>query len=863
MVGLSLSAGTLWTAEGQPPLEQDKHAKGFEHSVVCVRNFESVSQINGAFNARDWGGAVGSTSPKDEKQQVTWWLGVVDRQYLCVAMQTPLKAVSASKLSEEKAKADSNTIPDDQLEIQMCVGNCADTATASPKMYWGKFNTKGQGVPGKPGTDEPRERLPWEVGSRVTNGVWEAVIKVALFRMNISEGTVLTLKLVRTNTAEGIACAKWGTACWVGWGNVAAAELDPPARAIPLTKFAEAVAEKWRTQVKIATASGWLLGSLDPARSVTAPAPPLDALRLEQRPMIPVYAAIERRSGDLLKVNDYDFNLAPRDFHGTSIAAEKDPNATVTLFVDFGLNVPGTFEFEANPPAGVEIVIETGGAMHPTRSYRTTVQANGSNLVFRPAIAQARWTSLRFAWIRFRGARERGFYVRRLHGLYQHYPCPYLGDFACSDEILTRVWDLCAYSARTVMAQPVGNDPKPQPILQTLTLDRCDRHPWAGDSRSIQAVVGYVFGQYPLLKSAIERLVPTGQRPLQDPQGVAPYTLDWALGVVDYYRLSGDREYFLKRLPDLLAVLEKFDGPVPPSKGGYSMFFDWDKRVIPSTPENRAELEACFTGKYVQLGRELAWAAQQAGETQAAAQALTVADRHESEWRKANPDWAKKYGLHAVSNLILGGVLKSDEYAAAFARAYPERNRWTTSPFFTAYVLTALAKMGRHAETLDLARDYWGSMIAAGATTVWEEWDPEWRMPINAQPPQFPRHLAWAGLSLNQPVGTMPARWLLVEVVGIKPAAPGFRRVLVQPHPAGLVWARGSVATPAGPVAVQWRQVDKKLDLSGMMPVGVETAEFILPQQSRCVVNGRELSSTRSENGLAVYRFEDAGPQKD
>ncbi len=600
------------------------------------------------------------------------------------------------------------------------------------------------------------------------------------------------------------------------------------------------------------TGTGWPLGTLDPARHVTTPSPPLAELRLEQTPIIPVYTSTENR-GDPFAVNNYENFRTSRQPLGLGIDMGQGRPDT-TLFVDFGLNFPGTFEFDANPPAGTEVVIETGEALQPTRTYRTTVQANGSNQVFRPAIAQAGWTSLRYAWIHFRNFKERGFYVRRLHGIYQHYQCPYVGDFACSDETLSRVWELCAYSAHSVMGQPVGNEPTPQPVLQVLTLDRVDRAPWAGDSRAIQATVGYVFGQYPLLQAAIERLLPTGTRPIPDLQGIPPYTLDWGLGLVDYYRLSGDREYFLKRLPDLLAILEKYDGPVP-TPGGYGLFFDWDRRVIPATPENRPELETCFTAKYVQFGRELAWAAGQAGEQQVVAKASSVADRHESEWRKTHHDWAKKHGLHAISNLVLGNVLKPDEYAAAFAAAYPGRNRWTDSPFFTAYVLSVLGQMGRQAEALDLVRDYWGGMIATGATTVWEEWNPEWRMPVNGQPPQFGYPQTWGGLSLNQPVGTTPARWLMEEILGVKPTTPGFRLVRVKPNTTGLEWAKGSVATPMGALSVEWKKAGNKLELSSVIPAGIEAAEFVLPKESRCVVNGRELAAAPSKDGIAIYRF--------
>jgi hypothetical protein len=829
----------------------------FSHPVVLVPHFAAEPKLAGILDAPEWAGAAVFTAAADRPvatntvlpagRAVTWSFGDTDSG-LSIAMRTPLPSAAGEALADEQAVIE--------------VGIIDRTKASAPPatFYRAAVTAQGKGIPLTPGQGESWKPLDFQFSSRVTNGVWELA---GTLGQPCAPGNVLTFRLERVNARTGSNGSTWVTACGLDWGNLAATAFDAPTPLPPFAKLSEAVAGQWgegllRGSSARAVGAGWPLGHLDPARGVADPSPPVApmALRLERRrPIIPVYTVIERRSGDLFKVNEYDLNLpSGHDRNGVAIAAEGDPNATYTLLVDFGLNFPGTFEFEANPPKGVEVIIETGEAMHPTRTYRTTVQADGSNQVFRPAITQAGWTSLRFAWIHFRGVRDRSFQVRRLHGLYQHFQSPYLGDFACSDETLTRVWELCAYSARTAMAQPLGNDPTPKTILQTLTIDRCDRSPWAGDSRSIQATVGYLFGQYPLIQLTIERLLPTGTRPIPDLQGIPPYTLDWGLGLFDYYRLSGDRAYFLKRLPDLVAILEKYDGPVP-VPGGYGLFFDWDKRVIPATQENRPELEACFTAKYVQYGRELAWAAEQAGENATAAKAAAVANRHESEWRKAQPDWAKKYALHAISNLILGGLLKPDEYAAAFARAYPDRNRWTTSPFFTAYVLSALAQMGRHAEALDLARDYWGGMIAVGATTVWEEWDPKWRLPVNAQPPQFSRPLAWGGLSLNQPVGTTPARWLIEEILGVKPTAPGFRLVRVRPNTAGLEWAKGSVATPMGAMNVEWKRVGQNVELSSVIPSGIEAAEFVMPKESRCVVNGRELAPTPAKDGIIIYRF--------
>lgn len=546
---------------------------------------------------------------------------------------------------------------------------------------------------------------------------------------------------------------------------------------------------------------------------------------LEHQPVVPAYVALQLR-GNPFAV-DVIHHYMPERSADSSFEIPAMPGLdAVTLFADLGRVIPGTFEVEADVPAGVELVFEFGEAQAPLRAYRPDTTPDGARRRFRPAIAHADWTGLRFAWIQFRRVTQ-SFRVFGLGGISQLLTAPRLAEFACSDERLNRIWEMCAYSAHTVMGQPVGNDPTPQPALQTFCLDRCDRHPWAGDSRFIQATVGYVFGQYPLLRSAIERLLPTGTRPIPDLNDIPPYTLEWALGLLDHYRLSGDEAYLRQRWPDLLAIAGKFAGPVPAGDKGYGLFFDWDERVITrrgAQPAQRPELEACFVGKHVQFLRELAQVAAWLGEAEYAACGALDADTRAAAWRDENPDWAARLGLHAVTNLITGGVLAPVDFDTAFAAVYAPRRRWTRSPFFTAQILAALAAMERHETALELLRDYYGGMLDAGATTVWEEFDPDWKLPANAQPPQFGPPATWAGLSLNHPVGSTPARWLLEEIIGVKPAAPAWSRVHILPHAAGLDWARGRVATPHGPLTVEWQREGDRLQVRHQLPDGVEPA---------------------------------------
>ncbi|MEK7670762.1 MAG: alpha-L-rhamnosidase, partial [Bacteroidota bacterium] len=49
----------------------------------------------------------------------------------------------------------------------------------------------------------------------------------------------------------------------------------------------------------------------------------------------------------------------------------------------------------------------------------------------------------------------------------------------------------------------------------------------------------------------------------------------------------------------------------------------------------------------------------------------------------------------------------------------------SATPYFSFYVLSALAKTGRHRESLEYIRKHWRNMLDWGATTWWETWEPK------------------------------------------------------------------------------------------------------------------------------------------
>ncbi len=68
-------------------------------------------------------------------------------------------------------------------------------------------------------------------------------------------------------------------------------------------------------------------------------------------------------------------------------------------------------------------------------------------------------------------------------------------------------------------------------------------------------------------------------------------------------------------------------------------------------------------------------------------------------------------------------------------------------------------------------------------------------------------------------------QWLFERVLGVKPAAPGYRTVRIELQaPQQVQWARGHVTTPSGRVDVTWHQRASGFELKVRVPPGVEAA---------------------------------------
>ena len=96
----------------------------------------------------------------------------------------------------------------------------------------------------------------------------------------------------------------------------------------------------------------------------------------------------------------------------------------------------------------------------------------------------------------------------------------------------------------------------------------------------------------------------------------------------------------------------------------------------------------------------------------------------------------------------------------------------------------------------------WGYEIERGATTLWETWQGD------------------ADHCLNMKMFGSVEKFFYKDLAGISPAAPGYERITVKPQVVGnLKYAKASVKTVRGMVAVDWKRGDRSLEMKVTVPV--------------------------------------------
>lgn len=174
----------------------------------------------------------------------------------------------------------------------------------------------------------------------------------------------------------------------------------------------------------------------------------------------------------------------------------------------------------------------------------------------------------------------------------------------------------------------------------------------------------------------------------------------------------------------------------------------------------------------------------------------------------------KTQAEHALA-LYFGLAKDPQKTAESLANLIRTVGKMETGFVGTPYLLHALSDHGyaELAYDLLLRESYpsWLYSVSKGATTVWEHWDgimengDFWSKDMNSF-----NHYAY-GAAID---------WVYEKAAGIRPAEPGFARVIVEPIPTGrLDWLEVSIETAHGLVSSGWSHAEGKIRYNITLPV--------------------------------------------
>ncbi|MGD0864177.1 MAG: alpha-L-rhamnosidase N-terminal domain-containing protein [Rhizomicrobium sp.] len=435
----------------------------------------------------------------------------------------------------------------------------------------------------------------------------------------------------------------------------------------------------------------------------------------------------------------------------------------------------------------------------------------------RQAFERFEWCAIRWMQVNVRNAPD-GLTIRNLGATIANYPVEERGRFQSSDTFLDMLWSTGAYTLRQCMHDAWEDCPSRE------------QRQWLGDV-TVENLVGHAaFGPCvaPLtakyLAQAAESQRPDGLTQMFAPGDhkvdgtlIPDWTLQWILAAADHWRLTGDRDTIDAIYPSMLKALAWFERLIDPSglvaDMPYWHFMDW---AGVGRKGEAAALNAQLAGSFraaAELGSAVGWK-RAAERCSARAQSISRAleTRHWDARRRVYVDVVDpvsggqdlRVSQHANAAIALWGESLPQRIATALDRIVDARRlTFTAAPpiapegetldpeegvvlantFYSHFVYEALAKHGRLSDALQLMRQRFGPMLARGATTLWESFEPT--------------------ASLCHGFSASPTYQLSHRILGVSPALPGYDRIAFAPDLVDLEYAEGVVPTRHGDVQVR------------------------------------------------------------
>ena len=411
---------------------------------------------------------------------------------------------------------------------------------------------------------------------------------------------------------------------------------------------------------------------------------------------------------------------------------------------------------------------------------------------------------------------------------YEYLPLEYKGSFHCSEEIINKVWDVAAYTFHLNSRE--------------FFLDgiKRDRWVWSADAYQSLFVNRYLFFDKEIEKRTLIAL--GGKQPFKvHINTIMDYSFFWIISLYEYYKTYGDKD-FLEQIQDQMKAVMDFclkrrdeDGFMRGKPGDW-VFIDWapmdktgalcgEQILFAKAMECYAAICAVIGRDDRGLGGEAEKLRKQIFEKFYDTEKKVFIDSYESGKRNVT----RQSNILAYLFLSCDDTVKKDIYERVVLNDEVPK---ITTPYFKFYENQVHCKAGNTNLLEKSIREYYGSMLATGATTLYEEYDPTMtgveHYAMYGNPFEKSLCHAWSA----SPIYLLGNFRLGVENTGI-----AYDTFDVRPNPGDLKGFHGKVPVPGGTVSVSVDQ--EEIRVYSEIPGGtlyVDGKAYTLEAKKECRV---------------------------
>lgn len=409
---------------------------------------------------------------------------------------------------------------------------------------------------------------------------------------------------------------------------------------------------------------------------------------------------------------------------------------------------------------------------------------------------------------------------------YEFLPVEDRGAFKSSDEELNKIWDVAKYTMELTSRE--------------FYIDgiKRDRWIWSGDAYQSYAMNYYLGFDSETVKRTILAL--RGKEPtVSHINTIMDYTFYWFLSIYDYYQYTGDKEFIAGIYPRMQSLMQfcldrrNSDGLMQGLSGDW-VFIDWADGLSKQGEVSFEQLLLCRSLETMALCADLVGQQQdQQRYTKEAIQLKTkIFDYYWNEQKGAfahsRIDGKQTDNITRYTNMF---AIFFDYLSATQRKAVKDKVllnegiQKIMTPYMRYYELEALCALGEKDYVMKEMKNYWGGMLKLGATTFWEEYNPDKK---GAE--HYAMYGREFGKSLCHSWGASPIYLLGKYYLGVTPTAAGYGKYTIEPYLASLEWMEGKVPTPAGEIELA---VSKK-KITVKSPIGVGTLQLKSKVAPRC-----------------------------